>query len=193
MVTKACVLRSGGDFTPAHVQWLARQVPGLVCLSDVEVPGVQTIPLEHDWPKWWAKLEMFGPRLGGDVLMIDLDTVVIRMPAMPTRSTVLRDFSDPSLMGSGLMFVTELDRARIYQAWMKDPAGHMERNQKWPRWGDQGFLYDYLITAQKWQSVAKVYSYKVHCIRQVPEDADIVCFHGKPRPWHVKADWIPAL
>jgi hypothetical protein len=32
---------------------LAQQVAGLVCLSDVDVPGVETIPLRHGWPGWW--------------------------------------------------------------------------------------------------------------------------------------------
>lgn len=155
---KACVLRSGGDFRPEHVQWLAKQVAGLVCLSDVDVPGVKTIPLRTDWPKWWAKLEMFGPSLDGDVLMIDLDTVLLSMPAVPDRTTVLRDFYHSELIGSGFMFVTSEDRARVWEAFNRDPAGIMVSCQKWPRWGDQGFLMDHLSDAQRWQDVAKVYS-----------------------------------
>lgn len=191
MVTKACVLRSGGDFRPEHVQWLARQVPGLVCLSDVDVPGVETIRLQTDWPGWWAKLEMFGPLLRGDVLMLDLDTVVREMPLMPTRTTVLRDFTQPDVIGSGFMFVTATDRARCWEAFKRDPVGIMASCTKWPRWGDQGFLMDHLAAAQRWQDVAKVYSYKVHCRSGVPSDAQVVCFHGKPRPWDVRDAWVP--
>lgn len=193
MLTKACVLRSGGDFRPEHVQWLARQVPDLVCLSDVDVPSVRTIALRHEWPRWWSKIEMFGPSLSGDVLMIDLDTVILKMPDMPTRTTVLRDFTEPSVIGSGFMFVKEADRLPIYEAFARDPLGHMRRNESWPRWGDQGFLFDYLKDAQRWQDVAKVYSYKVHCRQGLPVDAEVVCFHGKPRPWAVSFDWIPKL
>lgn len=189
----ACVLRSGGDFRPEHVQWLAAQVPGLVCLSDVDVPGVETIPLRTDWPKWWAKLEMFGPSLEGDVLMIDLDTVVLKLPEIPQRTTVLRDFYQPELIGSGLMFVTAEDRSRVWEAFNQDPAGIIASCQKWPRWGDQGFLMDHLADAQRWQDVAKVYSFKAHCTGRVPIDAEVVCFHGEPRPWEVRADWIPAM
>ncbi len=195
---KACVLRSGGDFRPEHVQWLARQVPGLVCLSDVPVEGVQTIPLQHDWPGWWSKMEMLGPSLNGDVLMMDLDTVVLSLPDMPTETTVLRDFNAPEVMGSGFMFVTAADRARIWETWIADPERHMRENQRWPEaWGDQGFLKPLIGHCQKWQDVAKVYSYKVHCQRGKPDDAQVVCFHGKPRPLDVKRSgrdtWIPAL
>jgi hypothetical protein len=187
----ACVLRSGGDFSAEHVQWLAKQVPGLVCLSDVPVPGVKTIPLQYDWPGWWAKMEMFGPALEGDVLMIDLDTVVLGMPERPAETTVLADFTRPEVMGSGFMYVTAADRARAWEAWLSDPAGHMAACQRWPKLGDQGFLQDYIGSAAKWGS--EVVSYKVHCLKGVPDGAKVVCFHGKPRPWHVRADWVPKL
>lgn len=192
-MNKVCVLRSGGDFRPEHVQWLARQVPGLLCLSDMDVQGVETIPLRTGWPGWWAKLEMFGPSIEGDALMIDLDTVVRKLPAMPDRTTVLRDFTRPDIIGSGLMFVTAADRARVWAAFNRDPAGIMASCTKWPRLGDQGFLMDHLADAQRWQDVAKVYSYKEHCIGGVPADAEVVCFHGKPRPWSVTSAWVPPI
>lgn len=191
----ACVLRSGGDFSPDHVQWLARQVPGLVCLSDVRVPGVKTIPLQHDWPGWWAKMEMFGPALKGDVMMLDLDTVVREVPKAQDATTVLRDFTDPTIMGSGLMFVKATDRERVWAAWMDDPAAHMRANRRWPKLGDQGFLQEHIGGAQKWQDVlpGAVVSYKMHCRKGLPEAAKVICFHGNPRPWKVSADWIPPM
>lgn len=192
---KACVLRSGGEFKPEHVQWLARQVPGLVCLSDVPVEGVPTIPLVYDWPGWWAKLEMFGPSLQGDVLMLDLDTVVLRVPDEPAQTTVLRDFTQPDLMGSGFMYVTAADRGRVWEAFTANPRAHMAACSTWPRWGDQGFLQGHIGHAAKWGD--EVRSYKVHCGRGLPGGTEVVCFHGKPRPWGVKPAgkdvWIPAL
>ena len=189
-MTPVCVLRSGGDFGPEHVQWLAKQVPGLVCLSDVPVPGVDTIALQHDWPGWWAKMEMFGPSLEGDVLMIDLDTVVLRMPEA-SETTVLENYADPGWMGSGLMYVTAEDRARVWEAWIANPAKHIRENQRWPKWGDQGFLQDHIGNAARWG--AEVRSYKMHCMAGLPADTDVVVFHGKPRPWDVRAEWVPPL
>lgn len=146
---KACVLRSGGDFLPCHVKWLARQVPGLVCISDVPVEGVETIPLQYGWPGWWAKLEMFGPLLVGDVMMFDLDTVVLSVPDEPEETTVLRDFNFPDLMGSGFMYVKQADRERIWADWIQDPEGHMKANQRWPNWGDQGYLNKHIGRCKK--------------------------------------------
>lgn len=134
---------------------------------------------------------MFGPSLCGDVLMMDLDTVVLEMPPEPRDTTVLRDFTEPMVMGSGLMYVREADRARVWDAWIKDPAKHMRDNRTWPKWGDQGFLQDHLGRCAKWGS--EVHSYKVHCRDGVPKGTKVVCFHGKPRPWHVAADWIPRM
>lgn len=186
--TKVCVLRSGGDFEPRHVQWLAQQVPGLVCLSDQKIAGVKTMPLEQDWPGWWSKMNAFGSSIDGDMLLIDLDTVVLRMPALPTETTVLTDFTKPDRIGSGFMYVTAEDRARVWEAFTADPKGHMLRHQAE---GDQGFLFEHLADANRWGD--NVRSYKQHCQRGIPDGTDVVCMHGKPRPWQIAARWIPPL
>jgi hypothetical protein len=193
-VTLACALKLGGDFNADHAAWLARQVPGLVCVTDEEVPGVPTVKPELDLPGWWIKMNMFSPSvLRGDVLMMDLDTVVLSMPALPDRSTVLEDFSWPGLIGSGFMFVTAADRARIWADFTRDPQAVIATHKKWPKHGDQGYLFQHLGAAQRWQSVAKVYSFKTHCEARLPTDAQVVCFHGKPRPWEVERSWVPKL
>lgn len=198
MVTRICVLRSGGEYTPAHVQWLARQVPGLKCLSDVAVPGVETIPLRHPWPKWWAKLALFEPwAIPGDLLYIDLDTVVLGDLAdfeAVGQTTMLSDFYWPERPASGLMYIADADKAAVWDRWLADPAGHMARKRGRGGIGDQGFLAEVLDPA-RWQDLLpdRVVSYKVHCRRRVPNRADIVCFHGKPRPWGVDLPWVPKL
>jgi len=182
MPVNLCVLRSGGDYKPEHVQRLAAMVPDLFCLSDVPVDGVPCIPLLHDWPGWWSKLEICRPDIAGDVFFLDLDTLVLSMPAMPDRDTVLSEFGDSSAIGSGLMYLTAETRARIWQDWIRCPERQIEQHKKR---GDQSYLLQRLRNADKWQRRAKVYSYKMHCKRGIPQDAEIVCFHGKPRPWDV--------
>lgn len=189
-MTPVCVLRSGGEYGPEHVRWLARQVPGLVCLSDVPVPGVETVALRYGWPGWWSKLELFGGAIDGDLMYYDLDTVVLGPVPVPDRTTVLRDFYYPHRMGSGLMYIAKADKSRVWGAWCADPTGHMRRAG---RWGDQAFLQGFFGSAQRWQDIAPVYSYKVHCRQALPVDAAVVCFHGKPRPWACGAAWVPKL
>lgn len=195
-MTPICVLRSGGDFAPIHVQWLARQVPGLVCLTDMDVPGVKTLPLYYGWPGWWSKLEVFRPDITGELLYLDLDTVVLGdlSEFNVGVTTVLRDFTQPGQIGSGFMYLVEMDRPRVWAAFVQDPARHMAECQTQARWGDQGFLQGVLI-AQKWQDVlpGRVVSYKMHCQHDVPRGAKIVCFHGQPRPWAVREPWVPTI
>lgn len=180
-----CVLRSGGDFTPEHVQRLAGMVPDLWCLSDYEIDGIKTIRLQHDWQGFWAKMELFRPDIEGDLFYFDLDTTVYNLPPAPDQTTVLRDFRKGHLIGSGLMFLKEAERSRVWNGFIDNPAKAIKANRSGLRWGDQGFLMDYYRESQRWQDIAKVYSYKYHCLEGVPSDADIVCFHGNPRPWDV--------
>ncbi|WP_348826653.1 hypothetical protein [Halomonas sp. RT37] len=197
MTRIVCVLRSGGEYGTQHVQWLARQVDMLQCLSDVPVPGVPHIPLQHDWPGWWAKLELFRPDLPGDLLYLDLDTVVLGdlgplIDATGGKTTMLSDFYKPDLPASGLMYIAQRDKAAVWNEWIRGPQHHMRRCRTPRRWGDQGFLAS-VLRPQRWQDIApgRVVSYKAHCRSGLPATADVVCFHGTPRPWAAKADWIP--
>jgi hypothetical protein len=35
-----------------------------------------------------------------------------------------------------------------------------------------------------------IYSYKHHCRHNLPNDAKVVLFHGKPRPHKIKDGWV---
>jgi len=201
-----CVLRSGGEYKPCHVQWLARQVPGLVAITDVDVPGVRCIPMLHLWPGWWAKMNLFSPSLSGDLLYLDLDTVVVGgLEAFRNqqRTTLLQDFYWPDKLASGFMYLTEKDRCKVWNEWGKDPAKHM---RDFKQGGDGAFIASVLPNAATWQDTHPdaVVSYKVHVCRRgsskravgsgiIPAGARVVCFHGKPRPWNVSDSWVPPL
>lgn len=194
---RICVLRSGKEYGPKHVQWLARQVPDLVCLSDVEVEGVPTIRLKHDWPGWWAKMELFRPDIEEDLLFFDLDTVVlggIEQLESLERTTLLSDFYKPHLPASGLMLIKNRDKDRVWSDWMENPEAHMKRCVTREHWGDQGYLRD-VLPCKRWQLELpnKIFSYKAHSLKTVPAGASVICFHGNPRPWDVKKSWIPEL
>jgi hypothetical protein len=183
-VTKLCVLRSGGQYTAEHAQRLMRQVPGLVCLSDQIIRGAMTIPLKTSWPGWWAKMELFDPGITGPVMYYDLDTTVFSEPDTPDRTTVLTNFYFPKKIGSGLMFLTDGDRARVWEAFVKDPRYWMKF---YSVQGDQAFIEMVLGRGvQRWQDFApgQIASYKVDCEgRRIPPQTRVVCFHGKPKPW----------
>jgi len=210
-VTVACVLRArpglgSGVYGPADVARLrvavAQHLPGaaFVSLSDVEVEAPR-IPLAHDWPGWWAKMELFRPDIDGDLLYFDLDTIVcggLEGFAAARRLTMLSDFYWPERIASGVMFLPEAARARVWDAWIADPAGHIrdcERFDDRRAIGDQKFLGRVLgHDVDRWQDLVpgQVVSWKVHVRRAqgsretgcgaVPAGARVVCFHGRPRP-----------
>lgn len=198
MAVIVCVLKESAEYKPAHVQWLARQVPGLVCITHSTVPDVPTIAPDHDWPGWWSKLNLFNPSLiQDDLLYLDLDTVALGPldDLMVGHTTMLSDFYKPSLPASGLMYIRHEDKGAVWTAWLQNPAKHMARCTTREHWGDQGFLRD-ALPAKRWDAVraGQVVSYKVHCKGgKVPDGARVVCFHGQPRPWAVSHPWIPRL
>jgi hypothetical protein len=188
-VTICTVLKSGGEYTPEHVQRLAKQVPNLVCLSDVDVPGVKTIPLKEKLPGWWSKLELFSPAIDGDILYMDLDTTVVGdlTPLLNiNKTTLLEDFYFKGYAASGLMYIKQADKKAVFDAFMADKENIMLQHKLAPLHGDQGFL-NKVLDCERWQKVlpGKVVSYKADCQGGVPADASVVCFHGKPRPWDV--------
>ena len=86
MATLITILKSGGRYDATWVERLARGIrrhaPAfrrILCLTDLPlaVEGVERVPLRHDWPVWWAKMEAFRPGLTeGPALLCDLDTVL---------------------------------------------------------------------------------------------------------------------
>jgi hypothetical protein len=197
MTTRVCVLRTGKEYGVQHARWLAQQVPDIVCVSNVHVPGVKTIAMPTVWPGWWSKMNLFNPALiDDDLLYFDLDTVVLGDLDQFNvgRTTTLSDFYRPHLPASGFMYIKHEDKRAVWDEWMRNPERHMARCVTRERWGDQGFLRD-LLPHQRWESVlpGKVVSYKVHCQKGVPPGAAVVCFHGKPRPWESGRPWVPNL
>ncbi len=194
MLTVACVLKSGGIY---DATWVARLRDGVkrhlpmdhrfVCLSDVDVP-CERIPLEHDWPGWWSKIELF--RLEGSVLYFDLDTAIvgnienIGVHAHSAHFTMLRDFYAQGHFGSGIMSWYGAHHAHLlYYEFARNAAKQMDTQRK--RMGDQAYIEETFGGGpiRAWQDVVddQIVSYKVHCRNGIPPNARVVCLHGKPK------------
>lgn len=193
--TVLTVLRSGGEYKPAHVERLRDQVAQFSdaefrCLSDVDVPG--RIEMQEAWPGWWCKIEAL--RLPGPILYMDLDTTVrgdlSPMLAAAKRGFVtLRDFLHPRVprtVGSGVMAWAG-DMSALYHEFKTDPQGYMAKCKTRQWFGDQGFIEMKGPKPEFWQDIlpGAVVSHKLHCKQGVPADARIVAFHGRPRPWEI--------
>ena len=189
----ACVLKGGGEFKPVHLYALADSIiqhnpeAKIRCLTNVDIDHehVEALPLQHNWPRWWSKIELFRPgNFPGPTLYLDLDTVVVgRIEIEIGRFTMLQDVYRKGDFGSGVMSWKKPPE-HVYHAFAKDPQRHMLSYRTRNKWGDQAFIRDHL--GEKPATFGQQFrSYKVHCKDGVPEDTRVVYFHGKPRPWQV--------
>lgn len=207
--TIACVLRSGGRYTAEWVHRLKRGIERhasephrFVCLSDIEVPGVEVIPLREGWPGWWSKIELFRPGLlTGPTLYLDLDVVVVGdvAPLLSACSsfTMVHERGESDYFNSSAM-AWNGDMGWVFEAFRADAARHMERFRRHPRIGDQAFVSDLLVgegraprTFRQLLGYDAIVSYKRdRCETAPPPRACIVNFHGRPKPVDFREGWV---
>jgi hypothetical protein len=202
------VLKSGGEFHEGHVEWLQRQVKHpIICLTDSKhrMNEVISIPLKHNWPGWWSKIEMFRDDLClGNFLYADLATVFLDgIPSVfqdLAETHVLSDMCGHPWIQSSLMLLHQGTRAPIWNAFISNPEIAMREAGAG---GDQIFLNRFLKSAKRFQEVLprRIISYKADVLKNrfhkpISGDlrtAQVVCFHGQPRPWDVNERWVPRL
>lgn len=218
-LTVATVYRTGGDYDLKYVRALRNEAHEWVgeehvfaCLTNDLIGvralrGVETIPLCHSWPGWWAKFELFRAFQGRRTLYLDLDTQLtgpVRLNGVdgfkmrtPWRRRNVRPWD------SGIMAWDQHARvARIYHAFARTcigmgPPGERlnwkdRRGDAW--WISQLAKKEHIRIGAVEKSIrgGQVRSYKLHCreIGGPPENTSIVCFHGKPRPREVQDEWV---
>jgi len=152
--------------------------------------------LTHQWPGWWAKIELFTPgRFRGQVLFMDLDTLVTGdladILAYRGEFAICRDFYHNHRMQSCVMsWCPGPHTHHIYERFTADPEHFMQRYRS-----DQEFIEDSLketgLQADYWQDMlpGQVVSLKVHARDACPPDARLVCGHGEPRLSAPEAGW----
>lgn len=210
MINVACVLRSGGRYHPEWVYRLQRGVARhlnlshqFVCLSDVPLT-CSWIPLDTDWPGWWAKLEVF--RLRGKVLYLDLDTVVVgsldEICGADHKFTMAHEYYRPQFACSTAM-AWDGDYSWIAREFARqDSQALRDHYDHWTpddRIGDQAFIEDCLNGAGHKIDIFRdrfgersVASYKVHCQKDGLDGTEaVVAFHGSLKPDQLgHVDWV---
>jgi hypothetical protein len=176
--TAECVYRLE-EMVEKHTQQLHR----FVCLSNVSVPGVECIPLEHDWPGWWSKIELFRPGLFNDrVLYLDLDVTVVGslddLADHPHPFCAIPDYQYPLQINSSVMAWDAGIADHIYSRFKPSVMTEMHGDQNWIHRNIEAVRFP-----RRWCP-----SYKAHVLPNggnVPKDARVVVFHGSPKPWEV--------
>lgn len=157
MINVVCVLRQGGKvgYDATWVEKLKNSVARnltidyrFVCLSDVDVP-CERIPLISQNAGFWAKLELFRPKLFKDpVLYIDLDTVICDnlddiVNQIKDQQFVMLLETDKNVVSSAVMW-WQGDHSYLWDRYLEIPSEEIkEKYSKMPRYGDQAFIEDY--------------------------------------------------
>ncbi len=150
------------------------------------------VPLQTDWPGWWAIMETF--RSSGPHVLTGLDTVLVgdvrpilalaeRCPADELWG--IRDFFRPKKWASGVT-IWNGDWSKLSDLTPEFMSSH-RGNQELTRWlvksgkvpGKLRYLQDHMdgIVSYKRDIRGK--------LPAPPEGTRICCFHGRPRPWDV--------
>lgn len=171
------------------------------CLSDREIPGVDTTITPVNWPGWWQKLALFLVETR-QCIYLDLDVVVVgNLDRLITRRLSMAANWAQSGHGGGQSSVMSWGDDYRWIANRFDPdqlqmptAGNYGRYGPKLLWGDQEYITDLCGSPGHSEVVPMpyIYSYKYHCRRQgkPPEDAAVVAFHGEPKPWEVGDQWV---
>lgn len=206
------VYKSGGDFSFPDVNLLCSKIKeqadvNIYCLTDIvteitKLKIVTLLPMPYLWKGWWSKMNLFAPDLEQyrPFLFFDLDTAVLGDVSKAIISNdakgsfiILRDFYHTTLPASGMMWIPDnsFKMEMIWRSWYSNAQDMMLRFR-----GDQDFINSVVQPDAFWQDITKgIYTFKPTMkiwLTELPEDATVVCFHGKPRIWdatsHVK--WV---
>jgi|APSaa5957512535_1039671.scaffolds.fasta_scaffold02579_17 hypothetical protein len=211
MLTIACVLKSGGDYDWEYVNRLKKNIDEnitheykFVIFTDMweskQCPpeGVEIRYLESEFKTYWSKLELF--RLTGEVLYFDLDTIILN--GLDFLIEGIRTMVSFHPEKDHFFMMKAFNRHRRYAsgilAWNGDfewlySSTKPEMIERYGKW-EQDYIVDRLCSVkQKINFIddcmgGGIISYKHHCIAGIPKSANIICFHGKPRPREV--NWL---
>lgn len=202
------VLRMGGRYGIADVMLILRNIHlttenvNVYCLTDVfteetRLNHVTFLPLKHNYPGWWSKMELFAPELENlrPFLFLDLDTVVNGSvePVFPPYNQLfysLEDFYRPGGLASGMMFIPRENEKvkKIWDNWITFPNDHMKRFR-----GDQDFIQETIGKPDHFFSDEMVTTFKpAGKLRTTRPIQPVVCFHGQPTIWKAAEtiEWI---
>jgi len=195
-----CLYKSGGDYTEKEVFTLFNQVKANIPVFDqfivytdeaYKFEGTEIIakPLVSNLPKRWAMRELFREK--GHVMVTGLDTLIVKdiswvfdVEIKPNEFYGMHawttEWGNNPMLWNG-------DWSYLFELYKDEPLPQFNRlEQRWTR----NKLYYHMADVKYIDDRGlKLYSYKHHCQGGLPKDADMVIFHGKPRP-HKLNNWV---
>ena len=204
-ITIFLVLKTGGPvYDSRYVNATAQNIRNnvthnaeIVCITD-NATGINSVDrivkMQHNWPKWWGKIELFRPDITANehAMYIDLDTVCLGNIDYMCRATDgfygLRDFYALDTFQTGLLKWDICDDTiNIYEHNKNDIHKYINK-------GDHELIGAVAKNKKFLQDAfpGEICSYKKHLGHLYKNyiNPSIICFHGDPRPHTVKHDLI---
>ena len=147
---------------------------------------------------WWGKPFVF--ETSGPALYLDLDTVIAKGDKLKKFVEMLAEKHDDGIAEIWMLESFRWRRGKTIAPIEQWASGVMAWTGDW-RWIVESFRYSRDATLYQWdqrfitdtllkndkpiqriQDHLQVYSHSRHCADGTPEDADIVCFHGRQTP-----------
>lgn len=170
--------------------------PTFWCVSNEQFDGWHQYTPIHNWEGWWQKVQLFNVTMPtGRNIYFDLDVVITGslMDIINSRTeepiVMIENFSinrAQSAHNSSCMIwnTHDLRSRKIYEEFN---SGHVTNFLH----GDQCWIWrvlkDHITNFNK----DLIVSYKYHCKdKNLPKNARVVVFHGKPDPHEVRDGWV---
>lgn len=184
------VLNSGNVYTKEWVYKIRdslkkySSVPfDFFCLTNEELPKIQTISLQYPLSGWWSKLELCRPDIKGTVHYIDLDTIIVGNVDFFLReqeSLLFKDWIHSDQKESAMLILDEERRTKVWEFFSKDMNKHT-----FDFFGD-GRIFNHCI-GEEVRTIQEKHPNKIHVWKSlknesIPLGCKIICFSGIPKP-----------
>ncbi|MFW0776212.1 MAG: hypothetical protein ACN2B6_00640 [Rickettsiales bacterium] len=188
MLTVWCVC-TGDKYNSGHVYALKRMVNKHLserfvfkCVTEKTIHGVFCVKPKVLYKSWWDKFNLFW-LANGPSIYFDLDVVITGNLDYLVAFTK-HDLAAPANWGQsghgGIQSSVMCWSGQIRPELSEDDIDRLH--------GDQCLLTE--MYGDTYIKIPRVYSYKYHSRSHLPDDASVVCFHGKPDYWEVNHRWI---
>ena len=207
--TIVLVLRSGGDFSMRDVELIARHIngkwessicPRILCLWDkasqhYDLGNFELLPLKTTLPGTWSRIQLYSPEMDQyrPFLYVDLDSAVVDSLEQvfatitdPSLFITLEDFWQKGELATGLVWFPKQSE-KVEKIWknFKGVAG-----SRMDRYIRQVIGHPDIY----WQNLtSSIYDFKPrrnNLLQDVPAQASLICFHGKPRIFDAPIGWV---
>lgn len=195
------VLKEGGDFSfqdvlliSRHIngKWMTSPCPHVYCLWDkvskeYDFGNITLLPLPKNIPGTWSRIHLYSPEMEKyrPFLYIDLDTAIIKSVenliltiTNPRDFITLEDFWQKGQLATGLVwFPANCDKLKnVYSSFTPESVKGSRMD---------AFLRKTIVPDMFWQQLTNtIYDFKPrlgNLLSVLPSEANVVCFHGKPR------------